>query len=134
MAEDKSNPYKKSVSSSFREMAAGVVLGSADQSAADEGQSFPILVHTDQGPIVLKLADDCSGDYNVWAVRGNIPEPPFPTESLFCDPKYMLEPISDAEFSIRGTQMTLCVRSGTISGGQINDAEAMMKWSEIGHR
>jgi len=134
MTEKKSNPYKKSVSSSFGEMSGRSVLGSADQSQGDDGESFPILVHTDQGAVVLKLTDDCSGDYNAWIVRGDIPEPPFPTEDLFCNSQYTLEGIQDAELTIAGTQSVLCVSSGTVSGDDIDDAEAMMKWYEIGKR
>jgi hypothetical protein len=132
MAEGKSNPYKKPVSSSFGGMSGGSVIRSADQSEGDGEQSFPILVHTDQGPIVLKLTEDCSGDYNAWTVSGDIPQSPFPTESLFCDPKYVLEAIEEGEFTISGTHITLRVRCGTMSGDDINHAEALMKWHEIG--
>jgi hypothetical protein len=134
VAEKKTNPYKKSVSSSFGEMSGRSVIGSANQSDDESGESFPILVHTDLGPVVCKLTDDCSGDYNAWVVRGDIPEPPFPTEDLFCNSNYRLEEIQDAELTISGTQVILCVNSGTISGDDIDDAEAMMKWYEIGKR
>jgi hypothetical protein len=132
VADDKPDPYKKAVSSSFGEMSASAAVGSANRPGDAGAESFPILVYTDQGPIVLRLSDDCSGDYNAWTVSGDIPKPPFPTENLFCDPQYMLQEIENGDFTIRGTQITLCVRSGTMSGDDIDRAEAMMKWHEIG--
>ncbi|MFL5237089.1 MAG: hypothetical protein ACJ8EL_05720 [Rhizomicrobium sp.] len=135
MAGDKGNPLKKSVSSAFGRMSGGDLVGSADQRTENDGASpFPILVHTDQGPVVFKSTEDCSGDYNAWTVQGDLPEPPFPTEDLFCNPNYTLQPIENMELTINGTDIHIDVDCGTVSGGAVNYTMAMLKWSEIGRR
>lgn len=124
--------YKRSIWHLFGWMSGRSVLGSAGRSEGEGSGSFPILVHTEQGPVVLKLAEDLSGDYNAWAVRGNLPAPPFPTEDLFCNSKYVLQPIDNMELSISGTQITLCVSDGTVTGDEVDNAETLMRWHEIG--
>lgn len=124
--------HKRSIFHLFRWMSGRSVLRSAAKSNGDGVESFPILMHTDQGPVVLKLAEDLSGDYNAWTVRGDLPNPPFPTEDLFCDSKYTLEPLNNIELTISGTQINLCVRDGTVTGGEIDNAETLMRWHEIG--
>jgi hypothetical protein len=133
MAQDKSDKFKKSVSSTLGRMSAGSVIRSADQSDESQGQ-IPILVHTDQGPVVLKLAEECSDNYNAWWVRGDLPEPPFPTEQLFCDPKYTLESIDTAQLTISGTNVVLSVDCGALSGDDVEGAQQTLMWMEIGSR
>jgi hypothetical protein len=135
VAGDKANPLKKSASSAFGRMSGGDVVRSADQRTENVGANpFPILVHTDQGPVVLKSTEDCSGDYNAWTVQGDLPEPPFPTEDLFCNPNYTLQPIENMELTISGTDVSIDVDCGTVSGGAVKYTMAMLKWSEIGRR
>jgi hypothetical protein len=132
MADDKSNSAKKSVTSTFEQMSGGEVVRSAEQRGG--GNSFPVLVHSDRGAVVLRLTDDCSSEYNAWTVEGDLPEPPFPTEDLFCNPNYTLLPIENMELTISGTGITLCVSCGIVSGESVTGAEAMMRWYEIGRR